>query len=67
MLPDNLGGLAGLLPILDTGEALLVGDACLLPARIRISEPRSKPDSGTVEFWDRWAVDEPREQIVNAV
>lgn len=67
MLPDNLGGLAGLLPILDTGEALLVGDACLLPARIRISEPRSKPDSGTVEFWDRWAVDEPREQIANAV
>lgn len=52
MLPDNLGGLAGLLPVLDTGEALVVGDACLLPARIRIAEPKSKPDSGTVEFWD---------------
>jgi DNA helicase HerA-like ATPase len=48
MLPDNLGGLAGLLPVLDTGEALVVGDACLLPARIRIAEPKSKPDSGTV-------------------
>ena len=67
MLPDNLGGLAGLLPILDTGEALVVGDACLLPARIRIAEPRSKPNSGTVEFWDNWSVDEPREQIANAV
>lgn len=67
MLPDNLGGLAGLLPILDTGEALVVGDACLLPARIRIDEPNSKPDSGTVEFWDQWSVDEPREQIATAV
>jgi DNA helicase HerA-like ATPase len=67
MLPDNLGGLAGLLPILDIGEALVVGDACLLPARIRIAEPRSKPDSGTVEFWDRWSVDKPCEQIANAV
>ncbi len=67
MLPDNLGGLAGLLPILDTGEALVVGDACLLPARIRISEPKSKPDSGTVEFWDRWSADEPCEKLATAV
>jgi DNA helicase HerA-like ATPase len=67
MLPDNLGGLAGLLPILDTGEALVVGDACLLPARIRIAEPKSKPDSGTVEFWDRWSADEPCEKLATAV
>ena len=67
MLPDNLGGLAGLLPILDTGEALVVGDACLLPARIRISEPMSKPDSGTVDFWDQWAKDESCEQIAKSV
>jgi hypothetical protein len=67
MLPDNLGGLAGLLPVLDTGEALVVGDACLLPARIRIAEPKSKPDSGTVDFWDDWSLDEPREKIATAV
>lgn len=67
LLPDNLGGLAGLLPILDTGEALVVGDACLLPARIRIAEPNCKPDSGTIEFWDRWAKDEPIEQVATAV
>lgn len=67
LLPDNLGGLSGLLPILDTGEALVVGDASLLPSRIRISQPKSKPDSGTVNFWDRWAKDEPSEQIATAV
>jgi len=67
MLPDNLGGLSGLLPILDTGEALVVGDACLLPARIRVAEPKCKPDSGTVDFWDHWSSEEAGEEIASAV
>jgi hypothetical protein len=67
LLPDSLGGLAGLLPILDTGEALVVGDACLLPSRIRICEPHYKPDSGTVNFWDEWCSDDPAEGIEQAV
>jgi hypothetical protein len=67
LLPDSLGGLAGLLPVLDTGEALVVGDASLLPSRIRISEPNAKPDSGTVDFWDEWCRDEAVEAVANAV
>ncbi len=67
LLPDSLGGLTNLLPVLDNGEALVVGDASLLPSRIRISEPNSKPDSGTVEFWDEWCRDESREAIDTAV
>jgi DNA helicase HerA-like ATPase len=67
MLPDNLGGLAGILPVLDTGEALVVGDACLLPARIRIAEPVCKPNSATVNFWDDWSADVTRERIAAAV
>jgi hypothetical protein len=55
LLPDSLGGFGDLLPVLDTGEALVVGDASLLPTRIRISEPAQHPNSGTVEFWERWA------------
>ncbi len=54
LLPDSLGGFSDLLPVLDTGEALVVGDASLLPTRIRITEPLQKPNSGTVEFWERW-------------
>lgn len=55
LLPDSLGGFSGLLPILDTGEALVVGDASLLPSRIRIAEPTAHPNSGTVDFWDKWS------------
>ena len=36
LLPDSLGGFSDILPTLDTGEALVVGDASLLPTRIRI-------------------------------
>ncbi|SFC73162.1 ATP-binding protein [Pseudoalteromonas denitrificans] len=42
LLPDSLGGFSDILPTLDTGEALIVGDACLLPSRIRIDEPINK-------------------------
>lgn len=55
LLPDSLGGFGELLPVLDIGEALVVGDASLLPTRVVVSEPRFKPSSATVAFWDRWS------------
>ncbi|MCG3714255.1 DUF87 domain-containing protein [Aliarcobacter butzleri] len=67
LLPDNLGGFGDILPILDTGEALVVGDASLLPSRIRIDKPLKTPDSGTVEFWDEWQKDVKSDRVSNAV
>ena len=67
LLPDSLGGFSDLLPILDTGEALVVGDASLLPSRIRIAEPSTHPNSGTVDFWDEWSTDQPVGGIPSAV
>ena len=67
LLPDSLGSFGDLLPVLDVGEALVVGDASLLPTRIRISEPAMKPDSQTVAFWDRWNETDPRSDTPNAV
>jgi len=55
LLPDSLGDYAEMLPILDIGEALVVGDASLLPSRIRISPPALKPRSATIDFWDEWS------------
>ncbi|HMO52646.1 MAG TPA: ATP-binding protein [Kiritimatiellia bacterium] len=67
LLPDTLGGFADLLPILDIGEALVVGDAAMLPSRIRIDEPNNRPSSATVAFWDRWAADVVENGIPAAV
>ena len=68
LLPDSLGGFSEVLPALDSGEALVVGDASLLPSRIRIDEPNNKPNSGTVEFWDVWSTpDMPANRLETAV
>lgn len=67
LLPDSLGGFGDLLPVLDTGEALVVGDASLLPTRVRIQEPENRPNSGTVLFWDRWSDDRDVAKLGDAV
>ncbi|MCL1664110.1 ATP-binding protein [Elizabethkingia anophelis] len=67
LLPDNLAGLTDSLPILDIGEALVVGDASLLPTRINISEPRIKPQSATINFWQEWSTEDEKQSIKNAV
>jgi len=67
LLPDSLGGFGDLLPVLDTGEALVVGDAILLPTRIRIAKPDNEPLSGTIEFWDRWSDDKSAAALDKAV
>jgi len=67
LLPDSLGNFADLLPILDIGETVVVGDASLLPSRIRISEPINKPSSATIDFWDEWSKDISPDMIKEAV
>lgn len=54
LMPESLEGLMDTMPILDIGEALVVGDAVLLPSRIRIHPPSEKPQSATIDFWDEW-------------
>ena len=67
LLPDSLGNFAELLPILDIGEALVVGDSSLLPSRIKIQKPSLKPTSGTIDFWDEWAKDNIKTSVPVAV
>lgn len=67
LLPDNLSGLTEMLPILDIGEALVVGDASLLPTRVQIDEPTIKPDSATIKFWEIWSKNNAKQDIENAV
>ena len=67
LFPDNLGDFSEMLPILDIGESLIVGDASLLPSRVKIDPPKIKPDSRTVEFWDEWSKDITEKGIEQAV
>jgi hypothetical protein len=59
LMPESMGGLVDILPLLDTGEALLLGDSILLPTRIRLDRPAKPPASATRQFWTEWAQKEP--------
>ncbi|BEH97573.1 ATP-binding protein [Edwardsiella ictaluri] len=61
LLPESLESLLEALPIMDVGEAMVVGDSVLLPSRIKIDPPTEKPLSATIDFWSRW-----QEKVTNA-
>ncbi len=66
LMPDSLAGVLEGLPLLDTGEALLLGDAILLPARIKLKLPRIEPLSQTRDFWTEWGEKAPDPPAVTA-
>jgi hypothetical protein len=66
LMPDSLAGVLDGLPLLDTGEAVLLGDAILLPARIKLKYPNIPPLSATREFWQEWGEKSPDPSAVIA-
>src|ERR687898_858496 len=55
LVPQTLARLTDVLPLLDVGEALLLGDALLLPTRVKLDPPLIAPSSATRAFWNDWA------------
>lgn len=66
LMPDSLAGLTSILPLLDTGEALLLGDAVLLPTRIKLDMPKITPDSATRDFWKEWGTRQPQDAAIKS-
>lgn len=54
MLTDSLTGIVDMLPNLDVGECIVVGDAIMLPSKIILDRPKEEPKSATIDFWSRW-------------
>ena len=55
-LPDSLGGLVDTLPVLRTGEGIIMGEAAKLPIRCRITLPSEteRPSSGDPPVSEAW-------------
>lgn len=66
LLPDSIGNFGDILPILDVGEAIVVGDACLVPSRINIKKPNPEPNSSKVRFWDEWSKETTDTAVVSS-
>ena len=54
VMPDSMAGIAEVLPLLDIGEAIVLGDSVLLPSRIKLDKPKVTPLSLTKNFWREW-------------
>lgn len=67
LMPESLESLLDVLPIMDIGEALVVGDSVLLPSRIVINPPSEKPLSATIDFWSEWQKNVEAPDFVKAV
>ncbi len=55
LVPGAFAGVADLLPTLDVGEAVVIGDAVPLPVRIKLDKATHGPDSRTIPYWSLWA------------
>lgn len=64
LMPDSMSGLVSILPLLDIGEALMLGDAVLLPTRIKLDRPSVQPASATRNFWTEWSKISPDEAAI---
>ena len=67
LLPDSLKSTIEFLPLLDVGEALVVGAAILLPSKILLDKPADdhQPVSATKNFWDEWDNKTPNNEAVS--
>jgi len=54
LLPDTLGNLTAGLPSLEAGEALLIGDATIMPSMVYITPCKPEPSSSDIPYFEIW-------------
>ncbi len=54
LMPESAPGVRGALPVLEVGEAVVIGDALPLTSRVRFDAPEIKPTSTTQRYWSLW-------------
>jgi uncharacterized protein len=64
LVPESLTRLTDILPFLDVGEAVVLGDSLLLPTRLKFDPPAVPPASATRDFWNDWASQPSSEQAI---
>jgi hypothetical protein len=54
LLPDTLGPLTDSLSTLESGEAILIGDAVVMPSLVRIDRSTPEPSSSDIQYLQEW-------------
>ncbi|MES2299349.1 MAG: anti-phage-associated helicase HerA [Pseudomonadota bacterium] len=54
LLPDTLGNLCDKLPTLSAGEALLIGEAVVMPSLVKVAPCDPSPSSNDIPYFELW-------------
>ena len=54
LLPDTLGSLSSKLPTLSAGEALLIGEAVVMPSLVKLQRCDPEPSSNDIPYYELW-------------
>ncbi|MDP2336043.1 MAG: ATP-binding protein [Bacteroidota bacterium] len=54
LLPDTLGSVTDILPSLQAGEALLIGEATVMPSIVIIDRCDHEPSSNDIPYLEKW-------------
>ena len=54
LLPDTLGNLCAKLPTLGAGEALLIGEAVVMPSLVQVAPCDPAPSSNDIPYFELW-------------
>jgi DNA helicase HerA-like ATPase len=54
LLPDTLGAITDILPSLQSGEALLLGEATVMPSIVKIDKCHHEPSSNDIPYLEKW-------------
>lgn len=54
LLPDTVGNLSDKLPTLGAGEALLIGEAVVMPSIVKVAHCSPSPSSNDIPYYELW-------------
>ncbi|MBC2455648.1 ATP-binding protein [Clostridium beijerinckii] len=54
LLPDSLGPITDSLPTLGSGEAIIIGDAIIMPSLVKINKCSPQPSSNDIQYLQEW-------------
>ncbi len=54
LVPDSMANLIDILPTLQQGEAIVIGDSVPTPVRAMIDMPSPSPAGGDIRFYEKW-------------
>ena len=54
MIPDGEDGIIDSITMFNPGEVIIIGDCVPIPMKIKVSLAKERPQSRTIDFWDRW-------------